>query len=97
MADKSLLGKFAATARRVADVAEAADKANPFAKKEAPETLQTPETSETPSPSDAQPATEKKGAFARVAGVAENISLLSRKRRTPSLPFPSNRPPRPKS
>lgn len=74
--NKSLLGKFAATARRVADVVEAADKANPFAKKEAPETLQTPET---PSPSDAQAATEKKGAFDRVAGVAENFASFAKK------------------
>ncbi len=80
--EKSLLGKFAATARRVADVAEAADKANPFAKKEtaeASETLQTPETPETPSPSDARSATEKKGAFARVAGVAENFASFAKK------------------
>ena len=80
--DKSLLGKFAATARRVADVAEAADKANPFAKKETPEaseTLQTSETPETPSPSDARPATEKKGAFARVSGVAENFASFAKK------------------
>ncbi|MBQ7111515.1 MAG: hypothetical protein IJO06_09855 [Thermoguttaceae bacterium] len=80
--DKSLLGKLAATARRVADVAEAADKANPFAKKEtaeASETLQTPETPETPSPSDARPATEKKGAFARVSGVAENFASFAKK------------------
>ena len=90
--DKSLLGKLAATARRVADVAEAADKANPFAKKEtpeAPETLQTPETPETPSPSDARPAPEKKGAFVRVAGVAESFNPFASKASplvTPTIP-----------
>ncbi|MBQ7110301.1 MAG: hypothetical protein IJO06_03680 [Thermoguttaceae bacterium] len=90
MSEKSLLGKFAATARRVADVAEAADKANLFAKKEAPETLQTPETSETPSPSNAEPAPEKKSAFDRVAGVAENLASFAQKESAqPSVPAES--------